>query len=166
MSQSEDDRRSLTAVVLAAGKGTRMRSSLPKVLHRLAGRSMLGHVLAAAQEAGADHSAVVAEPGRADVAAEIAREAPGARVFGQAERLGTAHAVLCARAALETGEDVVVVFGDTPLITGATLARLRAPLRAGAAVAVLAFESADPTGYGRVLRAEGRAGGRVLAIRE
>ena len=166
MSQSEDDRRSLTAVVLAAGKGTRMRSSLPKVLHRLAGRSMLGHVLAAAQEAGADHIAVVAEPGRADVAAEIAREAPGARVFGQAERLGTAHAVLCARAALETGEDVVVVFGDTPLITGATLARLRAPLRAGAAVAVLAFESADPTGYGRVLTADGRAGGRVLAIRE
>ena len=162
MIQSGDNRRSLTTVVLAAGKGTRMRSALPKVLHRLAGRSMLGHVLAAAQEAGADHIAVVVEPGRADVAAEIAREAPGARIFGQAERLGTAHAVLCAREALESGEDVVIAFGDTPLITGATLARLRAPLRDGATVAVLAFESADPSGYGRVLT----EGGHVLAIRE
>ncbi|VUD73571.1 bifunctional UDP-N-acetylglucosamine diphosphorylase/glucosamine-1-phosphate N-acetyltransferase GlmU [Methylobacterium symbioticum] len=162
MSLSGDNRRSLTTVVLAAGKGTRMRSALPKVLHRLAGRSMLGHVLAAAQEAGADHIAVVVEPGRADVAAEIAREAPGARIFGQAERLGPAPAVLCAREALGAGGDVVVAFGGTPLITGATLARLRAPLRDGAMVAVLAFESADPSGYGRVLT----EGGRVLAIRE
>jgi bifunctional UDP-N-acetylglucosamine pyrophosphorylase/glucosamine-1-phosphate N-acetyltransferase len=163
---SEQTRRSLTAIVLAAGKGTRMRSDLPKVLHRIAGRSMLGHVLAAAQEAGADRIAVVAEPGRQDVTAEIGRQAPGARVFGQAERLGTAHAVLAARAALEEGDDVVVAFGDTPLITGATLARLRAPLAEGAAVAVLAFESDDPTGYGRVLTEGGRPDGRVLAIRE
>lgn len=166
MSASEQTRRSLTAIVLAAGKGTRMRSDLPKVLHQIAGRTMLGHVLAAAQEAGADRIAVVAEPGRADVAAEIERQAPGARVFGQAERLGTAHAVLAARAALEAGDDVVVAFGDTPLITGATLARLRAPLAEGAAVAVLAFESDDPTGYGRVLTEGGRPDGRVIAIRE
>ena len=162
MSRAEESRRSLTAIVLAAGKGTRMRSALPKVLHGIAGRSMLGHVLAAARSAGADRIAVVAEPGRADVAAEIAREAPGAEVFGQAERLGTAHAVLTARALLESGDDVVVAFGDTPLITGETLARLRAPLAAGAAVAVLAFESENPAGYGRVLTAEGR----VVAIRE
>ena len=156
-----------TAVVLAAGKGTRMRSDRPKVLHALANRSMLGHVLAAVQEAGAARLAVVVEPGRADVADEVARMAPGASTHPQAERLGTAHAVLAARDALE-GEgareraDVLVAFGDTPLITAETYTRLRAPLRAGAAVAVLAFEAADPTGYGRVLTENGR----VVAIRE
>ncbi|AYO81168.1 bifunctional UDP-N-acetylglucosamine diphosphorylase/glucosamine-1-phosphate N-acetyltransferase GlmU [Methylobacterium brachiatum] len=155
--------RSLTAIVLAAGKGTRMRSDLPKVLHRIAGRTMLGHVLAAVQAAGAGRIAVVAEPGREDVAAEIAREAPGAQVFPQAERLGTAHAVLAARAVLETpDDDVVIAFGDTPLISAETFLRLRAPLADGAAVAVLAFESPNPTGYGRVLT----EGSRVLAIRE
>lgn len=70
--------RSLTAIVLAAGKGTRMRSDLPKVLHKVAGRTMLGHVLAAVQAAGATRIGVVAEPGRADVAAEIERQAPPA----------------------------------------------------------------------------------------
>lgn len=158
-----DAGRSLTAIVLAAGKGTRMRSDLPKVLHRVAGRTMLGHVLAAAREAGATRIAVVAEPGQEAVAREVARAAPGAALYPQAERLGTAHAVLAARAALEpAGDDVVIAFGDTPLITGATLARLRAPLARGAAVAVLAFEAADPAGYGRVLTADGR----VVAIRE
>ncbi|MCC0809505.1 bifunctional UDP-N-acetylglucosamine diphosphorylase/glucosamine-1-phosphate N-acetyltransferase GlmU [Methylobacterium sp. W2] len=155
--------RSLTAIVLAAGKGTRMRSDLPKVLHAVAGRTMLGHVLAAASEAGANRIAVVVEPGQEAVAAEIARAAPGASVHPQVERLGTAHAVLAAREALEAGsDDVVIAFGDTPLVTGATLARLRAPLAKGAAVAVLAFTSENPTGYGRVLT----DGGRVLAIRE
>ncbi|KQP93775.1 bifunctional N-acetylglucosamine-1-phosphate uridyltransferase/glucosamine-1-phosphate acetyltransferase [Methylobacterium sp. Leaf113] len=155
--------RSLTAIVLAAGKGTRMRSDLPKVLHRVAGRTLLGHVLTAAQGAGATRIAVVAEPGQAAVAREIATLAPGAAVYPQAERLGTAHAVLAARAALEAGDDdVVIAFGDTPLITADTLARLRAPLAQGAAVAVLAFESPNPTGYGRVLT----DGDRVLAIRE
>ncbi|MGC5777368.1 bifunctional UDP-N-acetylglucosamine diphosphorylase/glucosamine-1-phosphate N-acetyltransferase GlmU [Methylobacterium sp. NFXW15] len=155
--------RSLTAIVLAAGKGTRMRSDLPKVLHRVAGRTMLGHVLAAVQAAGATRVGVVAEPGRADVATEIERQAPGAGVFAQAERLGTAHAVLAARALLaEAADDVIVAFGDTPLITAATFTRLRAPLAAGASVAVLAFETENPTGYGRVLT----EGDRVLAIRE
>ncbi len=155
--------RSLTAIVLAAGKGTRMRSDLPKVLHKVAGRTMLGHVLAAVQAAGATRVGVVAEPGRADVAAEIERQAPGAGVFAQAERLGTAHAVLAARALLaEAADDVIVAFGDTPLVTAATFTRLRAPLAAGASVAVLAFETESPAGYGRVLT----EGDRVLAIRE
>jgi len=155
--------RSLTAIVLAAGKGTRMRSDLPKVLHKVAGRTMLGHVLAAVQAAGATRIGVVAEPGRADVAAEIERQAPGAGVFAQVERLGTAHAVLAARPLLdEATDDVIVAFGDTPLVTAETFARLRAPLASGAGVAVLAFETESPTGYGRVLT----EGERVLAIRE
>ena len=163
MTSTDPAARSLTAIVLAAGKGTRMRSDLPKVLHRIAGRSMLGHVLAAAQAAGATRIAVVAEPGRADVAQEVERLAPGASLHPQKDRLGTAHAVLAARAALaEPSDDVIVAFGDTPLVTGDTLTRLRAPLAEGAAVAVLAFSSPNPKGYGRVLS----EGARVLAIRE
>lgn len=151
-----------TAIVLAAGKGTRMRSDLPKVLHRIAGRTMLGHVLAAVQEAGAGRVAVVVEPERPDVAAEIEAMAAGASVHPQIERLGTAHAVLSAREALEAGGNVIVAFGDTPLVTALTFARLNAALDGGAAVVVLAFEAADPKGYGRVLT----EGGQVTAIRE
>ncbi|MEH3148023.1 MAG: bifunctional UDP-N-acetylglucosamine diphosphorylase/glucosamine-1-phosphate N-acetyltransferase GlmU [Methylobacterium frigidaeris] len=155
--------RPLLAVVLAAGKGTRMRSDRPKVLHPLAGRPMLGHVLAAVLAAGATRVAVVAEPGRDDVATATAAAAPGAMLCPQAERLGTAHAVLAARDALAAGtDDVVVAFGDTPLVTARTLERLRAPLAEGAAIVVLAFEAADPAGYGRVLVEDGR----VAAIRE
>lgn len=155
--------RGFTAVVLAAGKGTRMRSALPKVLHAIAGRSLLGHVLAAVQEAGAARIAVVVEPGQEAVAREVAAMAPGASVHPQAERLGTAHAVLAAREALEgQAADVIVAFGDTPLVTPETFARLRAPLTQGASIAVLAFEAADPKGYGRVLTRDGR----VTAIRE
>ena len=146
--QAQGAQSGFTAIVLAAGKGTRMRSDRPKVLHELAHRSMLGHVLAAVQEAGASRLAVVVEPGREDVAREIERMAPGAGVHPQAERLGTAHAVLAARPALEAAgsdavsDDVVIAFGDTPLITAETYARLRAPLREGAAVAVLALVQA------------------------
>ncbi|GLS43740.1 bifunctional UDP-N-acetylglucosamine diphosphorylase/glucosamine-1-phosphate N-acetyltransferase GlmU [Methylobacterium brachythecii] len=154
--------RGFAAIVLAAGKGTRMRSDLPKVLHAIAGRSMLGHVLAAIQEAGATRVDVVIEPGRADVASEVERQAPGAQVHPQVERLGTAHAALQARAALETGNDVIVAFGDTPLVTAETFRRLSESLSHGAAVAVLAFDAADPKGYGRVLT----EGGQVVAIRE
>ena len=158
----EPDQRPFTAIVLAAGKGTRMRSDLPKVLHRVAGRTMLGHVLAAVRAAGAGRIGVVVEPGQAAVEADVASAAPGARVHHQAERLGTAHAVLAARETLAEGGDVVVAFGDTPLVTAETLARLRAPLAEGAAVAVLAFDTANPTGYGRVLTKDGN----VTAIRE
>lgn len=155
-------RRCLT-VVLAAGEGTRMRSTLPKVLHRAAGRSLLGHVLATAQTAGADALAVVVGPNRQDVADEVARLAPSARVYEQTERKGTAHAVLAAREALGEGyDDVLIVYGDTPLVRPETLAALRAPLAQGAAVVVLGFEARDPTGYGRLIG----DGERLVAIRE
>lgn len=157
------DHRPFTAIVLAAGKGTRMRSDLPKVLHRVAGRTMLGHVLAAVQAAGAGRIGVVVEPGQSAVEAEVASAAPGARIHHQAERLGTAHAVLAARETLAEGaDDVIVAFGDTPLVTAATLTRLRAPIGQGASVAVLAFDIANPMGYGRVLTQDGN----VTAIRE
>ena len=149
------------AVVLAAGEGTRMRSTTPKVLHAIAGRSLLAHVLTAAQEARMRVALVIA-PQRDSVAIEAKKIAPAADIFIQAEQHGTAHALLAARQAFAGGEDVIAVFGDTPLITAATLTRLHAALGKGAAIAVLGFQAANPFGYGRLVA----EGGSLLAIRE
>ncbi len=154
--------RTCLAIVLAAGEGTRMRSGTPKVLHQVGSRSMLGHVLSAVQAAGADAVAVVVGPGREDVAAEARRHAMAADVFVQVDRLGTAHAVLAARTALERGyDDIIVAFADTPLITTGTFAALRAPLAGGVGVVALGFSAADPTGYGRFV-GSGNALARIV----
>src|SRR5580693_181296 len=130
--------RSSLTIVLAAGEGTRMRSKLPKVLHPVAGQSLLAHVLAASPNGKNDALAVVIGPDHTAVADEIRRLRPDARIFIQRERLGTAHAVLAARDAIVSGaDDLLVVFGDTPLISAATFERLREPLKKGAALAVL-----------------------------
>ncbi len=155
--------RSSLTVVLAAGEGTRMRSSLPKVLHPVAGQSLLAHVLDAAPHGTGDALAVVIGPDHQAVTEEARRIRADAATFVQAERLGTAHAVLAAREAIARGaDDLLVAFGDTPLISAQTFARLRAPLAQGAALAVLGFRAADPSGYGRLLI----EGGRLVAIRE
>jgi bifunctional UDP-N-acetylglucosamine pyrophosphorylase/glucosamine-1-phosphate N-acetyltransferase len=155
--------RSSLTIVLAAGEGTRMRSSQPKVLHPIAGQSLLAHVLTAAPNGAGAALAVVIGPDHGPVADEVKRVRPDAATFIQRERLGTAHAVLAARQAIARGaDDLLVAFGDTPLISAATFARLRAPLKNGAALAVLGFRAADPTGYGRLL-VEGE---RLVAIRE
>jgi bifunctional UDP-N-acetylglucosamine pyrophosphorylase/glucosamine-1-phosphate N-acetyltransferase len=156
-------RRSL-AVILAAGEGTRMQSAMPKVLHRIAGRTLLAHVLGAVREAEIDDVVVVVGPGREDVTTEAQRIFPGASVHVQAERRGTAHAVLAARDALGKGHaDVLVLFADTPLIDPATLRHLRDGLAQGKAVVTLGFEARDPTGYGRLVR-DAESG--LVAIRE
>ena len=155
--------RSCLTVVLAAGEGTRMKSSLPKVLHQVAGQSLLAHVLAATPHGAGASLAVVIGPDHTAVASEVARVRADATTFVQRERLGTAHAVLAAREAVARGaDDLLVVFGDTPLISAATVARLRAPLANGATLAVLGFRAADPTGYGRLLL----KGEHLVAIRE
>jgi bifunctional UDP-N-acetylglucosamine pyrophosphorylase/glucosamine-1-phosphate N-acetyltransferase len=155
--------RSSLTVVLAAGEGTRMRSSLPKVLHPVAGQPLLAHVLQAALHGEGAALAVVVGPDHKAVSEEVRRIRPEAATFIQAERLGTAHAVLAAREAIARGaDDLLVAFGDTPLISAKTFARLRAPLEKGAALAVLGFRAADPTGYGRLLI----EGDRLVAIRE
>jgi bifunctional UDP-N-acetylglucosamine pyrophosphorylase/glucosamine-1-phosphate N-acetyltransferase len=157
------DRSPLT-VVLAAGKGTRMKSAQPKVLHAIAGRSMLGHVLDLAGAAGCRDVAVVVGPGMDNVKAEAERCRPGARVFIQHEQRGTADAVLAARSALaEHRGDALVLYGDTPLITAATVARLMTALDSGINIGVLGFHAADPTGYGRLLT---DTAGHLTAIRE
>jgi bifunctional UDP-N-acetylglucosamine pyrophosphorylase/glucosamine-1-phosphate N-acetyltransferase len=158
----------LLVVVLAAGRGARMRSELPKALHPIGGRSMLAHVLATAGALGPGRIAVVVGPGMEAVRAEAARVAPGAEVFEQAEQLGTAHAVLAARPAMERhAGPVLVVFADTPLVKLETLRRMVAlDDVAGAGcthVHVLGFEPEDPSGYGRLILNEE---GRVAAIRE
>ena len=162
---SGDPQRSCLGVLLAAGEGTRMRSDRPKPLHEVAGRSMLSHALAALIEAGCDRIAVVVGPGKGGEAlAEAAqRLSSTVEIFVQAERRGTAHAVLAARASLERGaDDVLVHYADTPLLTAATLRSLREGLGGANALVALGFEAADPTGYGRFIERDGV----LLAIRE
>src|SRR5262245_10172180 len=154
--------RTCLAIVLAAGEGTRMRSARPKVLHQIGQRSLLAHVLEAVRAAGGI-AAVVVGPHAEAVAAEATRVLPGAEIFVQAERLGTAHAVLAAKAALARGaDDVLVIYGDTPLIRPETLRRMRDALTGGAAIAVLGFRPQDPAGYGRLVM----DGNELVAIRE
>ena len=156
-------KRTCLAIVLAAGEGTRMRSAVPKVLHPIAGRSMLAHVLAAVRGAGTQAVAVVVGPDSDAVADEARRALPKAQIFVQARRRGTADAVLAARAAIEKGaDDILVIFGDTPLISADTLKRLRGAIDHHASIAVLGFRPADPTGYGRLVM----KGHRLVAIRE
>lgn len=157
-------RRPLLTVVLAAGKGTRMRSDLPKVLHRIACRSMLGHVLALARGVGGGRLAVVVGPGMEGVRKEALAASPGAAVYVQERQAGTADAVLAAREAIlaHTG-DLLVLFGDTPLLKAETIAKLLGELDRGAQIAVLGFEARDPGSYGRLVMA---ADGTLSAIRE
>jgi bifunctional UDP-N-acetylglucosamine pyrophosphorylase/glucosamine-1-phosphate N-acetyltransferase len=155
--------RTCLAIVLAAGEGKRMHSARPKVLHAIAGRSLLAHVLAAVAETGVTATAVVIGVGQETVAAEAKRLLPGAECFVQREPRGTAHAALAAKPAIERRpDDILIVYGDTPFVRPATLARLRVALEAGAAVAVLGFRPANPTGYGRLIV----AGDQLVAIRE
>src|SRR6266849_1832900 len=155
--------RSCLAIVLAAGEGTRMRSARPKVLHSIAGRSLLAHTLDAARKAGGTTTAVVVGPDADSVIAEAKRVMPEAEIFVQAHRRGSAHAVLAARSAIaRQPDDVLVIFGDTPLVRPQTLSRIREALAQGAALVVLGFRPRDPTGYGRILL----EGGQIVAIRE
>ncbi len=156
--------RSLQIILLAAGKGTRMKSDQPKVMHAIAGRSMLGHVLALAKRAGAAEVAVVIGPDMDDVRAEALSHLSGAQIFVQQEQRGTGDAVLAARVAIEGHDgDVLVLYGDTPLIELETLLQLRKALSEDAQLAVLGFHAADPSGYGRLLS---EPDGTLNAIRE
>ena len=143
-------------VVLAAGGGTRMRSSTPKMLHRVGGRSLVGHVLAAVDPLDPGEVVVVVGHGRADVQPHVVECLPRARTAVQEEQLGTGHATAVGLAEVGAGEGtVLVVMGDTPLLTADTLRRLAAShVASGDAVTVLTFEVDDPTGYGRLVRDE------------
>ncbi|WP_174801147.1 bifunctional UDP-N-acetylglucosamine diphosphorylase/glucosamine-1-phosphate N-acetyltransferase GlmU [Martelella limonii] len=155
--------RSALAIVLAAGDGTRMKSSKTKMLHDVAGRPMAAHVVDTVSRSGVDAVALVVGRDGDKVAAACALPGVALEAFEQTERLGTAHAVLAAREALARGyDDVIVTYGDTPLVTGETLARARAALAEGYDVVVIGFETAEPAGYGRLLTRDGA----LYAIRE
>ncbi len=147
----------MAAVILAAGKSTRMRSELPKVLHPVCGRPMLAYVVDACRAAGAVECVVVVGHRKESVIAAFAGE-PGLRWVEQAEQKGTGHAVGCAREAIQGFEHVLVVCGDGPLIRGTTLrALVGRHVASGAAATLATAELNDPTGYGRILRdADGR----------
>jgi bifunctional UDP-N-acetylglucosamine pyrophosphorylase/glucosamine-1-phosphate N-acetyltransferase len=153
----------IAVVILAAGMGTRMKSDLPKVLHRAAGRSLLGHVLHAAKAVAPRHIVVVHGPGQDAVKAETAAIAPDARFAEQTERRGTGHAVMMAEKSLRdfTGT-VLVLYGDAPLVQPQALMDLVAVKDAGARMAVLGFKAANPFGYGRLIL----RGDKLVAIRE
>jgi bifunctional UDP-N-acetylglucosamine pyrophosphorylase/glucosamine-1-phosphate N-acetyltransferase len=167
VSEARPDAVPAGVVILAAGEGKRMKSALPKVLHPLLGRTLVGHVLAAAQPLGAAHTLVVIGHGRERVAAHLAEVAPGAVPVVQEQQNGTGHAVRvalqAAPAAAHQGT-VIVLNGDVPLLSTETLTSLvAAHERAGNAATVLTADMDDPTGLGRVIRT---ADGRVTAIVE
>jgi bifunctional UDP-N-acetylglucosamine pyrophosphorylase/glucosamine-1-phosphate N-acetyltransferase len=157
---------STTAIVLAAGQGTRMKSQRAKVLFELAGRPMLHHVLDAAFDAGAGRAIVVVGFDGDAVAASLSRYGDRVKTAVQAERRGTGHAVGCALTALDPSDELAMILcGDTPLVRSEDLAALARSLGgfADAPLSLLTCKVKDPTGYGRILR---DGGGRVHAIRE
>ncbi|WP_144704851.1 bifunctional UDP-N-acetylglucosamine diphosphorylase/glucosamine-1-phosphate N-acetyltransferase GlmU [Aminobacter sp. J44] len=152
--------RSCLSIILAAGEGTRMKSALPKVLHPVADLPMVAHVVNAAR--GTDIAVVVGREAER-VRQAVAPFAPEAQVFLQSERLGTAHAVLAAREKIGRGyDDILVLFGDTPLVEAEALSALRAELAKGAAVVVMGFRTPNPDGYGRLIEKDSA----LVAIRE
>jgi len=152
-------------IVLAAGEGTRMKSSTPKVLHRIGGRTLVGHAIAAARAAGPEHLAVVVRHERDLVATHVAEVDSSVVIADQDDVKGTGRATECALAVLpELEGTVLVTYGDVPLLAGDTLlALLDEHARSDSAVTVITAHLEDPTGYGRILR---DANGGVAGIVE
>ena len=157
--------RPAAVIVLAAGEGTRMKSAVPKVLHSIGGRTLLGHAIAAARGTGAEHLSVVVRHERDLVAAHVAEVAPDAVIADQDEVKGTGRATECALDALPGDLDgtVLVTYGDVPLLSAETLhGLLEAHATSGSAATVITATLPDPTGYGRILRdADGSVSGIV-----
>jgi bifunctional UDP-N-acetylglucosamine pyrophosphorylase/glucosamine-1-phosphate N-acetyltransferase len=155
---------SALAIILAAGKGTRMKSALPKVLHLLAGAPMLAYVLRAVEAAGVSRGGVVVGPGMENVGQAARAIDAKLDIFVQPDQLGTADAVKAASPAFGGASGpLLVLYGDTPLLRTETLSAVLGELDAGADLVVIGFEADDPTGYGRLLF---DARGRLAGIRE
>ncbi|GIG66009.1 bifunctional UDP-N-acetylglucosamine diphosphorylase/glucosamine-1-phosphate N-acetyltransferase GlmU [Phytomonospora endophytica] len=153
-----------TVILLAAGEGKRMKSALPKVLHEILGRSLVGHVLAAAAPLEPAETMVVVGHGADQVTAHLAETTPGARTVLQEQQLGTGHATRVALDALpEATGTVVVLYGDTPLLQASTLRGLcEAHEDGGHAATVLTASVDDPTGLGRIIRDADGAFARIV----
>jgi bifunctional UDP-N-acetylglucosamine pyrophosphorylase/glucosamine-1-phosphate N-acetyltransferase len=156
------------SVILAAGQGTRMRSSMPKVLHRLAGQPMIAHVLAATAPLSPRKTVVVVAPHMDDVRNAALAQLPGCGFAVQDKQAGTGHAVRCAMDALgDFDGTVLVLYGDTPLISPATLAGLLAQKTAdNAAIALLGMQPSSPLGYGRLVMAQAPYVERIVECKD
>lgn len=153
---------SLNAIILAAGEGTRMKSKTPKVLHKVVGKSMVEHVVDAADEVGCTRKIVVVGSGRENVEAYLSKLE--VTFVHQEERLGSGHAVMVCDEEIHPDEDVLILCGDTPLIQGKTLQKLiDAHKKNNNACTVLTAELEEPFGYGRIVR---DSSGNVLKIVE
>ena len=141
------------AIILAAGKGTRMKSGLPKVMHPVAGRAMVDWSIALARDSGCERIIVVCSPGQTALQAHVEAALGAGSVAIQDPPLGTGHAVLAAKHAMAGFDgELVVLYGDTPLIRAESIAALFDELAGGAAVGVLGFEAAEPGAYGRLIQ--------------
>ncbi|MEY2815175.1 MAG: hypothetical protein RIS05_923 [Actinomycetota bacterium] len=156
-----------TVVVLAAGEGTRMKSATPKVLHSISGRTLLGHVLHAVEGLASKNLRIVVGAGREQVEAHVAQIAPHAVTVFQEHRGGTGHATQLALAGITSTGTVLVLAGDTPMLTTESLAALLEVHHKGGFVAsVMTAEHPDPTGYGRIVRAEDGSLLRIVEERD
>lgn len=140
------------AVILAAGKGTRMKSALPKVMHAVGGRPMVDWSLALARDAGCSRIVVVVHPSQDVLIAHLKANHPGAAIAFQDPPMGTGHAVRCAQEALKGFEgELAVLYGDSPLVPVSVIEALFGQVAAGAKLGVLGFEAAEPGLYGRLI---------------
>ena len=156
-----------TVVVLAAGEGTRMKSTTPKVLHEISGRTLLGHVLHAVSGLKGKNLCIVVGAGRELVEAHVAQIAPHATTVFQEHRGGTGHATQLALAGTSSQGTVLVLAGDTPMLTGASLeALLEVHHKGKFAASVMTAEHPDPTGYGRIVRSEDGSLLRIVEERD
>jgi bifunctional UDP-N-acetylglucosamine pyrophosphorylase / glucosamine-1-phosphate N-acetyltransferase len=153
----------LDIVIMAAGKGTRMKSALPKVLHKLAGRSLLQHVLASAASLQAGRTVLITGHGAAQVEAEVGTA--GLAFVRQEPQLGTGHALQMAAPALHDEGTTLILNGDVPLIEPATM-RALVDACGGRRLALLTIVLPDPTGYGRIVRSGDAFGGTIEGIVE
>ncbi len=156
-----------TVVILAAGEGTRMKSQTPKVLHSIAGRSLLGHVLAAVQPLKASQVRVVVGSGREKVEAHLAEIAPSVTTVFQEHRGGTGHATQLALEGLAATGTILILAGDTPMLTDTSLAQLlKGHHEGGYTASVLTAEHPEPTGYGRIIRGDDGSLLRIVEERD
>ena len=156
-----------TVVILAAGEGTRMKSSTPKVLHSISGRSLVGHVLSAVTALSPKQVRVVVGAGREQVEAHLSEIAPHVTTVFQEKRGGTGHATQLALDGLKASGTILVLAGDTPMLTGSSLTELLNAHHAGGFTAsVLTAEHPDPTGYGRIIRADDDSLLRIVEERD
>ena len=156
-----------TVVILAAGEGTRMKSSTPKVLHPISGRSLVGHVIHAVSALSPKQVRVVVGAGREEVEAHLSELAPHVTTVFQEKRGGTGHATQLALDGLQATGTILVLAGDTPMLTGASLAQLLEEHHAGGFTAsVLTAEHPDPTGYGRIIRGDDDSLLRIVEERD